>query len=250
MASVQRVLYELVGVDRASHAFRSAGASAGSAERMLGRLGRTAALAGGALAAGAVVAGAESVKMAVSFQASMEKIHTQAGAGQKSVDSLSKSVLKLGTYAEQSPQQLADALFHLKSLGMQNVQAMRALKTASDLAAVGGANLEQTATAVGAAWRSGIKGAQNFGAAAGALNAIIGAGNMRMQDLIDALGSGILPAARTFGVSLKSVGSALALLTDEGVPADSAANRLRMTLSLLGAPSKKAAGLLATAPVP
>ena len=60
---------------------------------------------------------------------------------------------------------------------------------------------------------------------------------MRMEDFIGAIGTGILPSAKSFGVSMKSVGAALALMTDEGIPADAAATRLRMTLSLLGAPS-------------
>ncbi|MGH3273897.1 MAG: phage tail tape measure protein, partial [Streptosporangiaceae bacterium] len=190
--------------------------------------------------------GVESVKMATSFQASMEKVHTQAGASQKSVENLSKSVLKLGNYAQQSPQELADALFHLKSVGLDDAAAMKALKTATDLAAVGGANLEDTTNALAGAWRSGIKGASSFGQTAATVNAIIGAGNMQMTDLIGAFGTGILPAARTFGVSLKSVGSALALMTDEGVPAEMAATRLKMSLSLLAAPSAVAEKQLGT----
>ena len=142
--------------------------------------------------------------------------------------------------------QLAEALYHLKSVGLDNTQAMMALKTASDLAAVGGANLEQTTNAIAAAWRSGIKGAQNFTQAAATVNAIIGAGNMKMQDFVSAMGTGILSAANTFGVSLKQVGGAMALMTDEGVPAQMAATRLRMSLSLLGAPSQTAAKQLAT----
>ena len=115
----------------------------------------------------------------------------------------------------------------------------------SDLAAVGGANLEDTTNALAGAWRSGIKGAQSFGETASTVNAIIGAGNMRMDDFVAAIGTGILPAAKTFGVSLQSVGSALALMTDEGVPADSAATRLKMSLSLLAAPSGAASAQLA-----
>jgi hypothetical protein len=61
---------------------------------------------------------------------------------------------------------------------------------------------------------------------------------MKMEDLNAALGTGILPTAKTFGLTLKDVGAALALFTDEGVPADAAATRLRMSMSLLGAPSK------------
>ena len=78
------------------------------------------------------------------------------------------------------------------------------------------------------------------------LNAIVGSGDMHMQDLESAMSTGILPAAKTFGVSLQSVGAALAYMTDTGVPAQMAATRLRMSLSLLGAPSGKAAGLLQT----
>lgn len=240
------MLYDLVARDNASSQFDRAGRSASTVDRTLTRLGRTAAVAGAAIGAAAVVIADKSVKMATDFQASMEKVHTQAGASQKAVDQLSKSVLNLGKYAEQSPQQLADALFHLKSVGLDNVKAMMALKTASDLAAVGGADLEDTTNALAGAWRSGIKGAQNFGQAAATLNAIVGAGNLRMQDLVAAMGTGFLPTARSFGLSLKSVGAALALMTDEGIPAQQAATRLRMSINLLGAPTKKAAGELAS----
>jgi TP901 family phage tail tape measure protein len=189
--------------------------------------------------------GAASVKSAVDFQASMTKIRTQAGASAGSVKALSGQVLSLAMSSQQGPTQLADALFHLKSLGMDNVQAMHALKTASDLAAVGGANLESVTNAVGGAWRSGVKGAGDFGRAAATVNAIIGAGNMKMQDFTSSLNSGVLMTAKTFGVGLKQVGAAMALMTDEGVPAAEAGSNLKMSLSLLGAPSATAAKQLA-----
>jgi TP901 family phage tail tape measure protein len=206
----------------------------------VGSLGKAVAVSGAAIGAAAAVIGAESVKMAVNFQASMEKIHTQAGASQAAVESLTKSVLQLAPSTQQGPEQLSEALYHLKSVGMDNADAMKALKTASDLAAVGGANLEDTTNALAGAWRSGIRGATDFGGAASTVNAIIGAGNMKMEDFVQAIGTGILPSAKTFGLSLSQVGSALALMTDEGVPAVDAATRLRMSFSLLGAPSAAA----------
>jgi TP901 family phage tail tape measure protein len=198
----------------------------------------------GVLAAAAV--GAAAVKEAIDFQTQMTKIQTQAGASASQVKQLSSAVLQLAPSTQQGPMQLAESLYHLKSVGLDDAQAMQALKTASDLAAVGGSNLEETTNAIAAAWRSGISGAQNFTQAAATVNAIIGAGKMRMQDFVNAMSTGILPAARTFGVSLKSVGAAMALMTDEGVPAQLAATRLRMSLSLLGAPSATAAKQLAT----
>jgi TP901 family phage tail tape measure protein len=242
--TLMRVVYDLVGVDNASPAMRRAGGSAASTEASFAKLGKTVVLAGAAMGAAAAAVGYESIKMATSFQASMTKIHTQAGASAAEVTKLSGAVLKLASHTQQGPQALADSLYHLESLGLRGAKAMDALATASNLAAVGGANVEDAATAIGAAWRSGIKGAQTFGQSAATVNAIIGAGNMRMEDLISALGTGILPAARTFGVSFKSVGAALALMTDEGIPAVDASTRLRMSLSLLGAPSIQAEKVL------
>ena len=72
------------------------------------------------------------------------------------------------------------------------------------------------------------------------LNAIVGTGNMRMADLVGALSTGILPAARSAGISLNDVGAAIALMTSNGIPAEDAASRLRMTLSLMEAPTTQA----------
>jgi TP901 family phage tail tape measure protein len=239
------VVYDLIGRDSASKAFNSAGKSASGLEKTLKGLGAAAVAVGAAVAAGAVVVAEKSIKAAVDFQASMEKIHTQAGATQGAVNSLTKSVLAMAPSTQQGPQALADALYHLKSVGLDNANAMKALRVASDLAAVGGSDLEQTTNALAGAWRSGIKGATDFNTAAAVVNATIGAGNMTMQDYVDAIGTGILPIARTFGISLQSIGAALALMTDEGVPAVDAATRLKTSITLLGAPSVTASKYLA-----
>jgi TP901 family phage tail tape measure protein len=188
-------------------------------------------------AIGLAAAAIGSVDLAVKFQTAMKRVQTQAGASAKDVKILSDGILHLKD-VQQSPIELANAMYHLKSVGLSNADAMKALAASSHLAAVGGAGLEETTNAIAGAWRSGIKGAQTFGQAAGTVNAIIGAGNMRMADFIAAIGTGFLPSARSFGLSLKNVGAALALMTDEGIPANVAATRLRMSFSLLGAPSK------------
>lgn len=231
------IVYSIIARDAASHTFRQVGRAAAGTDSTLAKLGRTAKVAGEALAVGLAVGLAESTKQAVEFQSSMAKIQTQAGATAKDVKTLSKQVLDLGAKTQQGPQQLSEALYHLKSVGMDNVSAMKALKEASDLAAVGGSSLEETTNALAGAWRTGIKGAGSFHEAVSTVNAIIGAGNMRMEQFTEAIGTGILPSAKTFGLSLKQVGAALALMTDEGVPAVDAATRLRMSFSLLGAPS-------------
>lgn len=234
------IRYDLIARDSASRTFKKVGDSAARLDGGLGKLGKTVAYAGAALA-GALAAGfVVSAKKAIDFQTEMTKVQTQAGASAKDVAVLSKGVLELGKTTQQGPQKLAEAMYHLKSVGMDNASALKSLKVASDLAAVGGSELEDTTNALAGAWRSGIKGAETFSKAAGTVNAVIGAGNMRMEDFVEAIGTGILPSAKSFGLSLNQVGAALALMTDEGVPAVDAATRLRMSFSLLGAPSAAA----------
>ncbi|MFF2094868.1 phage tail tape measure protein [Streptomyces sp. NPDC058202] len=238
--STTGIRYLLIAQDSASKTFDKVGRSAGATDRMLSKVAKTAMVAGAALAGGLAVGLAEGAKDAARFQAEMTRISTQAGGTAKDVKVLSDQVLKLGTSTQQGPQHLAESLYHLKSVGMDNVQAMKALKESSDLAAVGHANLEETTNALAGAWRTGIKGATSFHEAVSTVNAIIGAGNMSMDQFNAAIGTGILPSAKTFGLSMKQVGAALALMTDEGIDSASAATRLRMSFSLLGAPSKAA----------
>ena len=242
------IVYNIIARDGASAVFGRVAAAAESTATRVSKAGTKMTAAGKkmshAITAPVLLAAGASVKMATDFQASMTRVSTQAGASAKDVQILTDQVLNLGKYAEQSPKELADSLYHLKSVGMDNVSAMQALKQASDLAAVGGASLEETTNALAGAWRSGIKGATDFHGAVATVNAIIGAGNMKMEDFNLAIGTGILPAAKTFGLSLQSVGAALALMTDEGIPANVAATRLRMSFSLLAAPSHKAEGEL------
>lgn len=168
------IVYRLIAHDSASKTFHNVSRSASKTDSTLAKLGATAVKAGAALAAGLAVGLAKGAKDASRFQAEMTRISTQASGTAKDVKVLSDQVLKLGTYSQQGPQHLAESLYHLKSVGMDNVQAMKALKESSDLAAVGHANLEETTNALAGAWRTGIKGATSFHEAVSTVNAIIG----------------------------------------------------------------------------
>jgi TP901 family phage tail tape measure protein len=198
----------------------------------------------GALSIAAMAA--EAYKLNVNFGSQMTRVQTMAGASADEVARLRGEVLDLAGPTGQSPQELAAALYHVESIGLRGAKAMDAVHAAADGAAMGGANLEDTATALGAAMRVHIKGgADDARAAMGQLAAIAGAGNMTMEDLVHALGTGILPAAKAAGLSLLNVGSAIALLTDEGYPASSAAAQLGTALHFLYAPTNKARDALA-----
>jgi len=176
----------------------------------------------GALAIGVAAVGYESVKMAASFGQSMELIHTQAGASQAEVDGLKKKVLDLAPAVGMGPEKLAEGLYHVESAGFRGAQALDITAAAAKDAAIGMGAAETVTQALIGTMASGIGGVRDAADAAAYLNTIVGIGDMRMEKL------------------------AAAISTDNATPADEAATRLRMTVSLMAAPSGVATKALAS----
>ncbi|MGH7686377.1 MAG: phage tail tape measure protein [Candidatus Dormibacteria bacterium] len=200
-------------------------------------------------AAGVAVAGigVASTKMAADFQQSLTMVRTQAGDTTDSIGQLGDQLMALAPQVGQTPEALAKAFFHLASAGYTGAQGLDILRQSAELADVGQSDLEATTKAVIGALKSSIPGIKDAADAVGVLNAIVGSGDMHMQDLVDAMGSGLLPVAATFGVSMQSVGAALSFMTDQQVPAADAATRLKMSIALIAAPTAQAAKLLGDA---
>jgi TP901 family phage tail tape measure protein len=188
-----------------------------------------------------VAIGAAGTKMAVDFQASMELLHTQAGIAQSSIANLSKGVLALAGPTATAPDVLAAGLYHLSSQGLRGAQSLHALQVAAEGAKMGGANLEDVTNALGAVLASKIAGVHSYEQAMGQLNATVGAGDMRMQDLADAMGTGLPAKAAVAGVSLKDVSAALATFGDNNIRGAEAGTLLNSTMRLMEGPSKAAA---------
>lgn len=219
--------------NRLSGAFSNLKSMAGMALGVAG-IGGLAGLAGGL---------ADAVKMSTAFSHEMLRIRTDAGATTRELNAMTRGVLDLAASGQsigQGPMALAQGLYHLESLGIRGAKALQALKLASQESAISGADLEQTTSALGAAMYVGIKGTGDLQQTMGILNATVGAGNMRMQELVDALGTGILSSAKVAGLSIRDVGAALAVLSDGGQQASSGAAELATALHFLYAPSGKA----------
>lgn len=198
-------------------------------------------------AVGLVALGLTAVKMSNTFQTEMLKIRTEGGATSKEFRTMRQDVLNLALSGQsfgQGPTALAQGLYHLESMGIRGRKAILGLKLASAEAAISGASLEDTTTSLGGALFIAAKGTHGLTGVMGALNAIAGSGNMRFQELNDALGTGLLGSAKTAGVSLQEMGAALAVLTDSGYKASSAGAQLGTALHFLYAPTSKAEGAL------
>lgn len=227
---------------RANRSFLSMGSSMGKLHGSMGLL--TSGMGGlfGTIAAFNVVS---VIKGAADFEASMMRIHTQAGVAKDQIASLSKSVLALAGPTATAPEQLATSLYHLESVGISGAAALNATKIAAQGAMIGNADLESVTNALTATLVSGVKGAQNMGEAMGSLNSIVGAGDMKMQDLAEAFGTGFLASVKTFGISLNDVGAALATFGDANVRGAEAATQLRMAVLFMAKPVASAAPVFA-----
>lgn len=233
------------------------GASAAAASAQTDTLGTSLTKAGNSISSlgtkllpvslGAAAAIGLATKAAMDFSQTMELLHTQAGLSQSAVDGLKDSVLALAPTVGQSPDALATAFYHIASAGngiWSTAQMLNILKIAAEGAAIGQANLDDTTYALTSALASNVKGASDAAQMMSVLNAIVGAGDMHMQDLNAAIGTGMLGTMATFGVSIQSVGAALATLGDNGEQGAAAATRLRMMVSLMASPSQAAAKIL------
>lgn len=203
----------------------------------LTNVGKVATFVGGTALVGV---GVESIKAAENFSRSMELIRTQAGGTQNEVENLKGSVLSLAGEVATSPDELSAGLFHLESQGLRGAKAMETLKYAAEGAKVGQANLEDVTNALGGVIASKIGGVHSYSEAMGDLNATVGAGDMRMQDLASAMGTGIATSAAVAGLKLKDVSAALAVFGDNNMRGSKAAIYLRQAIMSMMAPSKAA----------
>jgi TP901 family phage tail tape measure protein len=214
-------------------------------------MGRLGAVAKGALlgiGVAAIGAAYESLKLATSFQSAFTQIHTQAGVASSQMGMLQNGVLSLAGQVGFAPDSLAEALYHVESsfasVGITGPTALNILKVAAEGAAVGHADLVDVTNALDAAIASGIPGVENYSQAMGALNAIVGSGDMQMQDLADALGTGMLAVVKGYGLSLSDVGAALAVFGDNNIRGANAATDLRMAVQALAVPAAGSGAIL------
>jgi TP901 family phage tail tape measure protein len=182
------------------------------------------------------------------FQSTMATLSTQAGVAKSQLGYLSQGVLELAGQVGDSPDSLAQALYHIESsfasVGITGPKALSLLQIAAEGAAVGHANLVDVTNALDATIVAGVPGVTSYAQAMGVLNSIVGSGDMTMQDLANAMGSGVMAVAKSYGQSVYQVGAALAVLGDNNIRGAKAATDLRMAWQAIQSPLKTAGGAL------
>lgn len=220
--------------------------AASDAESMGGRMSAAlGAVAKVGLGVGIAVGGiaVASVKAASEFQTQMTRLSTAAGAPKAAVDAATSSVLKLGTQVGFTGTQMAEALYHPISTGMDMATSLQVVKYAAEEAQISGASLENTTYSLSSVMKSFNVPASQAAQTMAQLNAIVGQGDTHFQDFNVSI-KNWAPTAASMGISITSIGSAIGYLTDRGNSAEEASTRLTMGLSMMATPSHQAAKML------
>jgi hypothetical protein len=178
------------------------------------------------------------VKAYSGYTSGLVKLSTLAGLTQQQVKSLNKEIMNTAVALRQSPSSLAQGAYSPASerFGLKGTENV--LARASQLANIGGNPLsgpDGTSYALSTMLQTlGLKPtASNVARVAAMIRGTTSAGDMQLSDLTNAMSTGVLNIGKTYGINPEASLGALAYFTSQGVPAQEAATRMRMTESLL-----------------
>ena len=214
-----------------------------AANARMTNLGRTAFLALGAATA---VWGYESIKWAKDYQTQLLLLHTQAGLTVKQMNAVGVAAKANSAAFGYNATTYVQAAYHAASVGFRGADITNITEAGLKEARISGADPETTVNSLVSVMRAYNQTGKDATHTQALLNAAVGQGNMRYSEFNAALHSGIAATAHLYGVKLPSWLAALSYMTDQGVPAAQAGTRLRMGLSLLGAPSAQSQKFLNT----
>jgi phage-related protein len=187
-----------------------------------------------------------SVKWASDFETQYTRLWTAAGAAKDQVLANRDAMLALGSQTGFTGTQIAEAMYHPISAGLDMAHALDVVKLSAEEARISGAKLDDTTYSLSSVMKAftGPNGqVPDATKTMALLNAIVGDGDMRFQDFNTSI-KNWAPTAASMGISIQSIGAALSYLTDRGNSADEASTRVTMGLALMTTPSAQAAKLL------
>lgn len=191
----------------------------------------------------AAAVGAVSVKMAMDFEESMEKIHNLVGTKGARVDEWGKEILKLAPELGKAPQELAEALYFVASSGIKAKDAMGVVVQGAKASALGLGEtktvVDATTSAMNAYRRSGLSAAD----ATNILAKAVKLGKGEPEEFAASIGR-VIPIASKLGVPFNDVAASLASMTLQGLDAAEATTALRGIFSATFKPTTAASAAL------
>lgn len=186
-----------------------------------------------------VAVGAAAVKTAVDFDTSFSRMQGLAGVSASEVAGLKDQVMALSGETAQSPQELAEALYFVRSAGIEGEAAMETLEVSARGAAAGLGEAQVVADVVTAALNAYASEGLTAAQAGDQLTAAVKSAKVEASELAPQLGA-ILPIASQLGVGFDEVAAATAYFTMKSGDASRAGTYTRSILQKLVKPSQQA----------
>lgn len=182
--------------------------------------------------------GAVAVSASNDFDLVFSRMQGLAGVSADEVDGLKQSVMDLSGETTVAPQELAEALYFIRSAGLEGQDAMDALEFSAKGAAAGLGNAATVADAVTSAMNAYGPEVLNAARATDILAATAEVGKVEADQLAGQFGR-LLPVASELGVTFDQVGGAMGFLTRTSGSADLAATQLNGVLSKMLEPGQE-----------
>lgn len=183
--------------------------------------------------------GIAAIKMAGDVDAVFTQMQALAGVAADEVAGMKDAVLDLAGETGKAPQELAEALYFLRSSGLDASDAMDALEMSAKASAAGMGSTVDIADAVSSAMNAYAKSGLSAAEATDVLVATAREGKAEPAELAKQMGR-LLPLSSELGISFQDVGAALAALSLSGNDAAGASTLLSNIMSKLLKPSQQA----------
>lgn len=188
-------------------------------------------------------AGVASVKMSLDFEKSFSRMQGLAGVSADEVDGLKEAVMGLAGETGKAPQELAEALYFVRSAGLAGQDALDALEMSAKGAAAGLGDTVAVADAVTSAMNGYGSSVLSAAEATDVLVATAREGKVEASQLGPQMGR-LIPIAAELGISFNDVGAAVAFLSRSNGDASLTATMLSGVMSKLLKPSQQGAEAL------
>lgn len=188
--------------------------------------------------------GGLAVKAAGDFNNSFTRMTSLAGVAGSEIDGLKSSVMGLAGETGRGPNELAEALYFLRSSGLEGAEAMEALEASAQASAAGLGDTATVADVVSSAMNAYATSGMDAAEAMDVLVATARAGKAEPAELAASLGR-VLPVATELGVTFQDVGGAVASFSQTGSDASGSVTLLSNVLMKLLKPSQQANEMLA-----
>ncbi len=174
--------------------------------------------------------GGYAIKSALDFESAMTRLKTQAQASSKEVKFLTEGVLKMGGKSVAGPNELAEALYFIRSNGIKGKEALEAVNAAQKGMAISGAGVVETSKALAGVMHGAFPDIHSAAGAMGAMNAAVGLGKMKLQEFNSALETGTMPVVTQAGLGFRDYAVAIDVASRLHVPAVQESTNLRKSL--------------------